>query len=76
MVADWEMKERHEMMVDEKERLADLLAVAIDLLSEYVTGEPHVHCDEDSGGNHSLDGEWWEKDALEIIEQGRRALGL
>jgi hypothetical protein len=56
--------------------LPELLEEASRMLSERLTGgtHPHDHCDEDGGGNHRLDVEWWEQDAEDLIEQIREAL--
>lgn len=31
----------------------------------------HAHCDEDSGGNHRLDGEWLDNDIVEWLKAAR-----
>ena len=50
----------------QEERLT--LIRARDLIRAKTKGnKAHLFCDEDSGGNHSFDGDWWEAEAEAVI---------
>jgi hypothetical protein len=59
---------------DEVAALREAAATVADLLAELLSGYPwmqgewsHRHCDEDGGGNHHLDDDWFGRDAADAI---------
>jgi len=58
----------------ESEERAERLTAALEeylIGMSYMDGDwTHEHCDEDSGGNHHLDLDWWAKDARAALLEG------
>ena len=58
----------------ESEKRAERLTAALEeylIGMSYMDGDwTHEHCDEDSGGNHHLDLDWWAKDARAALLEG------